>query len=546
MKSARSQAARQSRPAASVGEVAPNAGSLRLAAIDVGSNSIHMIVSQVDADGGTTRLWRMKEPTGLGRLSFPSGHISPEAMGRAMATLARFQHAARIKSVEKIIAVATAAVREAENGGDLIERARQELNLPIRVVSAREEARLIYLGVRHAGCLGDSDDVPALAIDIGGGSVEFMVGTNQRALLLESRKLGAARMSAQFIRSDPPSADELGRLRSHYRKELAPLMEDIGRLGPARAVGTSGTFENIARLCATEKSAPLSIEAGRLDSLAQRLTRMTSDERGRMPELDEGRKDQIIAGVLLVQALLEALKPMGLDRLAICSAALREGIVVDYVQRKLPSIRIRRDVPDPRRRSVLDLCRRCEWHREHSEQVTMLTMRLFDELRPLHGLGTAERELIEYAALMHDIGWHIDGKGHHKHAAYLIQHGKLRDFDDEEVQVMANIARYHRKSLPSRSHPLYERLDRRARDVVDVGAALLRIADGLDRSHSAAVRDLGCRIGESEVEVVLDVRADAELEVWGARRKADLFERVFGRPVTFTVAAGAHDGGGRA
>jgi exopolyphosphatase/guanosine-5'-triphosphate,3'-diphosphate pyrophosphatase len=254
-----------------------------------------------------------------------------------------------------------------------------------------------------------------------------------------------------------------------------------------------------------------------------------------MTDLDEGRKDQIVAGVILVQSLLERLKGLGLEKLSICNAALREGILLDYVQRKLPAMRIRREVPDPRRRSVLDLCRRCEWHKEHSEQVTALTLRLFEELRGLHHLGPIDRELLEYAALMHDIGWHIGRKAHHKHSAYLILHGKLRDFTEEEVLIMANIARYHRGPEPGKSHRLHQKLSRRARKVVDAGAAMLRVADGLDRSHAAVIRDLSCEVQPGKVKVVLEARSDAELELWGARRKAELFERVFERSIDFTL-----------
>src|SRR5690606_1513355 len=195
----------------------------------------------------------------------------------------------------------------------------------------------------------------------------------------------------------------------------------------------------------------------KLDKLAARLLKTTSAQRAEMADLDDGRKDQIIAGVLLVQRLLAKLADVGLKRMTLCNAALREGILVDYVHRKQPKMRIRREVPDPRRRSVLDLCRRCEWHRDHSQQVTRLTLRLFDELQHLHSLGPIDRELIEYSALMHDIGWHIGRKKHHKHSAYLIRHGKLRNFTEEEVLIMANIARYHRNARPKTKHDLYAR-----------------------------------------------------------------------------------------
>src|SRR3954468_7822151 len=220
--------------------------SLRMAAIDVGSNSIHMIIAQGDADGAVTTLWRMKEHVGLGRMSFPSHRLSKDAMDAAITTLARFKQIAHQRQAEKIIGVATSAVREAINGGDLIERAHREVRLTIRAVSARDEARLIYLAVRHAMTLKDQ---PHLIIDIGGGSVEFIVGDEKRAALLESRKLVAARMTAKYVNTDPISKSDQEALRRNYNRELAPLVASIAALNPINAIGTSGTLENIAAMC---------------------------------------------------------------------------------------------------------------------------------------------------------------------------------------------------------------------------------------------------------------------------------------------------------
>ena len=509
--------------------------SLRLAAIDVGSNSIHMIVAQADADGAITTLWRMKEPVGLGRISFPSRNLSAEAMDRAVSVLARFKHAAQQRQCEKIIAIATSAVREAQNGGDLIERIRRELGLYVKVVSARDEARLIYLAVRHALRLKNQ---PHLIIDIGGGSVEFIVGDEQRAHILESRKLGAARLTAQFVKSDPISKEDRKALQKHFEKELAPLFADILKHKPARIIGTSGTLENIAEMCgdgiedADGDGLVGAIDRNKFSKLLEKVTAADRTERGRMRGLDDQRKDQIVAGALLVKEVFDR---MNAKRIQICPAALREGILLDYLARHMPDLAIRREVPDPRRRSVIDLARRCDWHKTHSEQVTRLCLRFFDELKSLHGLGSIERELIEYASLLHDIGWHIAGKGHHKHGMYLISNGDLKNFDAEEVQIIANVARYHRKSPPARDHKEYFKLPVRARKVVDVGSALLRLADGLDRSHASAVQTLFCRLDEKKIRCSLHTRADAELEIWGARRKAAWFEKVFGRKIEFEV-----------
>ena len=380
---------------------------MRLAAIDVGSNSIHMVVAQADADGAITTLWRAKEMVGLGRISFPSHRLSGRAMDLALETLRRFAQSAQRRQCEKIIAVATSAVREAENGGDFLERVGRQLRLPLRVVSARDEARLIYLGVRQSV---DLQNGPHLIIDLGGGSVEFVVADHAKATLLESRKLGAARMTAQFIKSDPVKAGDLRRLLRHFDEELAPLCANIRALGPISAIGTSGTLETLATLCGTASASGNGdgysgrIERPRLERLLSRLLESRSKDRARMAGLDPQRQDQIVAGAVLLNELFRRLE---LEELRISRAALREGILVDYLSRHLPDLAIRRDVPDPRRRSVIDLGRRCDWHQTHSEHVAGLCMQLFDQLKPLHGLTDKQRELIEYGALLHDIGWHI-------------------------------------------------------------------------------------------------------------------------------------------
>ena len=504
--------------------------SLRLAAIDIGSNSIHMIVAQADADGGVTTLWRMKEPVGLGRMSFPSRRLSEEAIERAVGVLARFLQAAKLRQAEKIVAVATSAVREASNGGDLIERVKRELGQYVRVVSAREEARLIYLAVRHAMPLGER---PHLIVDIGGGSVEFIVGDAKKATILESRKLGAARMSAKFVSTDPIASEQRKGLERHFERELAPLFEQIRKLKPVAVIGTSGTLENVAAM-SDGHGETVAIDRKRFDRMLGQLLPRTSDERAQIKGLDDGRKDQIVAGALLVDDVFKRLPD--LQRITICGQALREGILLDYLSRHIPDLAIRRDVPDPRRRSVLDLARRSDWHQTHSEHVATLCLKLFDQLRALHGLGNSDRELIEFAAMLHDIGWHIGNKGHHKHSMYLIANGQLKGFTPEEIQIIANIARYHRKSTPKESHGRYGKLSRHGKRVVDVGCALLRIADGLDRSHASVIQSIHCRLGEKKVSCTLSARSDAELEVWGARRKMQWFNKVFDRRLTIELA----------
>lgn len=508
--------------------------SLRIAAIDVGSNSVHMIVAQIDADGGVTTLWRMKEMVGLGRISFPSRRLSAEAMDRAVDTLSRFNQAALQRGAERIVIAATSAVREAFNGGDLIQRIRRELKLYVKVVTARDEARLIYLGVRHAIDLGKQ---PTLLIDIGGGSVEFIVGNAVDASLLESRKLGAARITSRFVKSDPIDKSDRKALRAHFHAELDGLFDQIRSLKPVRVIGTSGTFENLAQLCGdTDDDGNPVVGRKSFSRVLKQLLASDASKREKIPGLDSHRKEQIVAASLLIDFMMDELK---IDRIELAKAALREGILIDYLSRHMPDVQIRSEVSDPRRRSVIDLARRCHWHEKHSIQVAHLTLRLFDQLHDLHRLGKDERELIEYAALLHDIGWHIAPEGHHKHSMYLILNSDLRKhFDAEELGIIANIARYHRKRPPTVEHESYARLSKSGRRVVDVGAALLRVADGMDRSHTSVVLDLKTRIDDDDGVVCrMDVRADAELEMWGAKRKSGYFEELFGRAIDFEMKA---------
>jgi exopolyphosphatase / guanosine-5'-triphosphate,3'-diphosphate pyrophosphatase len=523
----------------------PPPAELRLAAIDVGSNSIHMIIAQIDGSGGVTTLWRLKEMVGLGRISFPGRRLSADAADRAIATLARFQQVALQRGCERVIAVATSAVREAENGGDFIERVRNELGgLRLKVVSGRDEARLIYLGVRHAT---DLHGGPHLVLDIGGGSVEFIVATDSKPLLLESRKLGSARMTAKYVKSDPVDARELQNLLRHYRQELTPLCEDVSALSPVKVFGTSGTMENLAAmtggLLASAKSDGNGdshgpdgivgvIERDEIERLTSNLVESRAKDRAAMSGLDAKRQDQIIAGAVLVREIFHLLD---LKRIHVCRAALREGILVDYLARHQPELQIRREVPEPRRRSVLDLGRRCDWHQPHAEHVARLALQLFDGLKELHHLGRHERELIEYGAMLHDIGWHISPDAHHKHSMYLILHGALKGFEPDEVKVIGNIARYHRKTKPKMTHESFASLSPKDRKTVQVGAAILRIADSLDRTHCAAVSSLRVRIGKNRVHLMITPKGDTEMELWAARRKMSLFADTFDRTVSFDL-----------
>jgi exopolyphosphatase/guanosine-5'-triphosphate,3'-diphosphate pyrophosphatase len=513
---------------------------LRIAAIDIGSNSVHMVIVEVTDTLSFKTLSSDKELTKLGASALTRKVLTQRAIDDTIETLGRYQRIAKGLDCDVTLAYATSAVRESENGGDFVESAKSGLNLSVQVISAQVEAHLIYLAVRQAIDLSAHPEGqgPSLIVDIGGGSAELIVGTNERTLLLESFQLGSSRLHQLFIHSDPISKKDLGALEKHIRKTLKPTIEQIRELKPLRVIGTSGTMENLAAACGMQHGEDIQrhrllthMPRGDFEEVYKKLLRLPLSDRKRIPGLDPGRADQIPAGATVVNYLFEKLDCSHID---VCDRALREGMIIDYMQTHWPKVKLSVQIRDPRRRSVFELARRCNFDEKHALHVTKLALQLFDGLVAVHRLEAQDRELLEFAAILHDIGWHIGHSGHHKHSAYLIKNGDLENFSLNETDVIANIARYHRKSPPKKSHPDYMALEPADRERVKKLAALLRIADGLDRGHYANVDHLRTITRKDTVSLRIFSIADPALELWAARHKTDLFELTYNRQVKFT------------
>jgi exopolyphosphatase/guanosine-5'-triphosphate,3'-diphosphate pyrophosphatase len=341
------------------------------------------------------------------------------------------------------------------------------------------------------------------------------------------------------VHSDPISRHDLDDLEKHIRKTLKPTIEAIRALNPQRVIGTSGTMENLAAMCAYQhgeenlRHRQLTVMTREdCEEARRRLVRLPLEDRLQLPGLDPGRAGQITAGAILVAHLFEKLE---MPQIEVCDRALREGMIIDYMQTHWPKVKLSVQIRDPRRRSVFELGRRCNFDEKHALQVARLALALFDQLGALHKLGAAERELLEYAALLHDIGWHIGHSGHHKHSLYLVKNGDLEGFSLNELDVIANVARYHRKSMPKKSHPDYIALDEPSRDLVWKLAGILRIADALDRGHYGNIMSLRTICRHSSVSILLEATADPELELWAARLKGDMFRATFERETHFTA-----------
>jgi exopolyphosphatase/guanosine-5'-triphosphate,3'-diphosphate pyrophosphatase len=499
---------------------------VRIAALDLGSNSFHLLIAEAHADGTFEPLVRDKEMLRLGSIVAATGEIG-SAASAAVDVVRRFRAMAEDLEAKEVVAYGTAALREARDSAALIDRIEVETGIKVRIISGRDEARLIFKAVRASVVI---DPSPALALDLGGGSLELMIGDSAGLEWSASLKLGVGRLTADLVRGDPPTGGDRRRVVHAVSTALGRVLPDIARLAPRLAIGSSGTLETLIGLAAARRGGPLpasvnqlTVTARELDALTQDLLEMTSSQRAQLPGVDSRRADLLPAGALLTMTVLDL---TGITELVGCEWALREGMVLDAIARHS-----RADWSgEPRamrRESVLGLCRRCGWNEAHAFKVSRLAVELFDGTAELHHLGAADRELLELGGLLHDIGEHVAMEGHERHTAYLIENGRLRGFRPEETAVLACLGRFHKRGSPKPSFEPYGRLSDTDRDRVSELVAMLQVADALDRSHGGPVREIEVYTGQSLVEVVVHADDDIDLELWGLRRKRELFERIF-------------------
>jgi len=507
---------------------------LKIAVIDIGTNSIHMLMADILPNFSYEVIGREKDMTRLGDGTLANGFLSAEVMERGLRTLKKFHHLAKTKGIRKIIAVATSAVREAENGGDFIRTIYKEIGLKVRVITGEEEGRLIYLGVKHSLDLKKDN---TLIIDIGGGSVEVMVVNPRKILLLKSLKMGAARLKELFIKTESPK--EIDRLEKFVTTLLKDLAPQVQRLGFSQAIGTSGTLNNLAAMAhygqsedgeTGQRTGELSFED--LKRLYRLLLKTSPEERTEMRGLDPKRNDLIVGGAAATYVLMKCLN---IESITVIDKAIREGMIYEYIGKNRVKLSREMAIPNVRRRNVLRLAYKCKYEQAHAEQAVRLSLQLFDKTQGLHGLSGVDRELLEYAALLHDIGYHISYEKHHLHAYYLIRNVVMNGFSEDEIELIALVVRYHRASLPKKNHKEYQKLSKAQRRRVDWLGGILRLADALDRTHFSVVEGVSVKSRKKNVEITLLAKNDAEYELWDAKRKCDLLEEVSGRKISFIL-----------
>lgn len=509
----------------------------KLGILDIGTNSIHMVLAEVEPDGSYKILDRFKDMTRLGDGAFKHRRLSEAAMTRGLEVIKTLATLARNKGYDRIKAVATSAVREAKNGGEFIEEIARQSKLRVRVVTGQEEARLIYLGVRHSM---DLSGQPTLVVDVGGGSVELIAGNRDALLHGQSLKLGAIRLKDLYLKQDPPTKAMLRAMQQAIDAQLKPAFQQFRTKRFERLVGTSGMAGNLTEIIYLRRTGrPLPqlnmarVTLKEIQGVEGLLKHATFKDRLAIPGLDPKRADTLLPATAVLRSVMER---TGLHEMTISDKAIRDGLIYDFIDKHREGIKTEQEIPNLRRRNVTYLARRCHYPATHSHHVAGLATRLFDETAALHGLGEQEREWLEYAALLHDIGYLINSRQHHKHTYYLITHSDLAGLAADEIEMIANVARYHRRALPSGGHEPVKALSGKRRKTLETLSALLRIADGLDRSQFSVIQDLRVKVGD-RVTVSLQTAGDAELEIWAARSRADLFEKVFKRPIQFETAS---------
>jgi exopolyphosphatase / guanosine-5'-triphosphate,3'-diphosphate pyrophosphatase len=525
-----------------VSEATPTVEQHRIiAAIDMGTNSLHMVIVRIEtALPAFSIIGREKDTVRLGDRDLLTGNLKPEVIERAIAALGRFQKIAKTLNAETIVAVATSAVREAPNGKDFLQRVEIELGLCANLISGQEEARRIYLGVLSGM---EFNNQPHVIIDIGGGSTEIILGDSHEGRTLTSTKIGAVRLTGEFITTDPISNVEFQNLQAYTRGMLERSVEEVLanlQFGESpRLVGTAGTIETLAAIHAREKLGliPSTLNGYEfsikdLREWVNRFRKMSNSERATIAGMPDKRSEVILGGAVILQ---EAMTLLGMDSVTVCERSLREGVIVDWMlTHGLIDDRLRYQ-SSVRERSVLKTAKKYHVNLEHSDRVAAFALSLFDQTQGiLHNWGSEEKQMLWAAAILHNCGHHISHDSHHKHSYYLIRNSDLLGYTEGDIELIANLARYHRKSPPKKKHENYRSLlNKTQRQAVSNLSAILRLAVALDRRQIGAISKVECDYHEKLQELMLIVYPshagdDCELELWSLDYKKGVLEEEFG------------------
>ena len=524
---------------------------MRIASIDIGSNSIKLLVAELTARGALLPLRREKSMVRLGHETLLKGHLSSEAIVKAIRTLGVFKTLAQSLGAQQIVVIATASVREADNEAAFIREVESRTGLRIEVLSGVEEARLIGLAASHEYAAGRRSGKSGsrsgstgprglLNIDIGGGSTELSLMRGTKALMLHSIRIGAVRLTEQFLANDPPKSKELLAMQREIEGALERPVREMKGEKWAVTSGTSGTilsigaaFQSIAypdnESVTGEKATgglmpSITMTRDELAKFNAHIASISAAERKKIPGISDQRAEIIVAGGAILEQTMLALK---INRIRTCEWSLREGVLLDRFA-ETGGTRQRNLQNDAHLAGAEALGERFGYEAAHGKQVAMLAQQLFDQLKSLHGMKPHDRTLLAAAAILHDIGYAISAESHHKHSLYLILNSELTGFTDLERQIIANVARYHRRAFPKAQHEYFSTLPMEDQGKVWMLGGILRLADAMDRSHESRVKNFKATLRVDRVRLELKSARRCDHERWAIEHKKDMFEEAFG------------------
>jgi len=498
--------------------------------IDVGTNAVRLLVVRINPNFSYTTISQEKEVVRLGEEEFKDNLLKPEAMERAIFVCGKFVELAKTYGASEIIAVGTSAIREAQNQSEFLQKLQNETGLNVRVISGEEEARLICLGVSSGIDIGEEK---AVFIDLGGGSTEICIGNQYECFYVNSLRLGAIRLTAQFIGegwTGPVAANTYKQIKQYACSKSRVVKAKVQEYGVRLAWGSSGTVINLAEIAGklfkkNGNGESPTLSRKNLKKLAPILCSVSLEERRNFPAVNPDRADIIIAGAAIMEAIMEEL---GLEEINISHRELRDGMLVDYLS-NFEGFRNLQKTP-MRNRSVLHLGRSCNFDEKHSEAVASLATQLFDSAKQigLHNLGEDEKELLKYAAILHDVGDFLSFNNHQLHSQYIICNAELLGFDRKEIQIMGNIARFHRKKLPSKKAMKASGLDEKTKECVGILSTFLRFAEKLDRSHTGLVKKAEfVKVNKDQVLLSFYSESDCSFEAWSVIQNRQAFYEAF-------------------
>jgi exopolyphosphatase / guanosine-5'-triphosphate,3'-diphosphate pyrophosphatase len=505
--------------------MAPDPDQPRVAAIDVGSNTIRLTVAQVEHDGIYRILDEEREMVRLGEHLDRTGRLSDEALQRALAAIGKMKAIADGFEVTEIRAVATSAVREAANGAAFIREVQRRHKVRIEIISGDEEAQLAFRSAtRHFNLEGRSSAV----VDIGGGSLEVILAAGTVIDQVHSLPLGAVRVTERFVRSDPLREKDWRAMR----KEIDRQLRVLGRasLRAEIMVGSGGSFTALAHMAKWQREGRHGSVQGYMLTPAEvvhllgRLREAPLEARRQIPGLSADRADIITAGATVIWRLI---KRLGTQQILVNERGIREGLLLQMAAELSGRPAASQPQPGDRMEWVRLFARKCRSNERHCEHVATLALQMFDALKRRYQLPDSARDLLQAAALLHDVGYLISHSKHHKHAYHLIMHGEFPTFAPHEVELIANVARYHRRAFPRKSHPNLAPMSKDERLLIGRLSGILRVADGLDRTHSSAVHSVKPRFRGDRIRLEVAATTDPLIDIGEAQRKSDLFRKAF-------------------